>query len=379
MASYDQFRPPVLSVSLTALGVAAFAALFAFDMDAHAGEVPEGLSPFDEVNDRIARLGIPESLLAALGAPLTVGDLEKTAEILRTHDAWMRAVLDEYRWTMLYDAADRARYDQLKLAHEELQATLADIEAHKAELAKIEALEAKLLRAGTPPEVIRLRIDGLLEQHKLAHLREVRENLTQIYTAAHQVAYLETHGYVWVGGVAKPIEEVYGITFAQSDETKVPRRPARAFFEFFKVMNKETGWYPLVTEGHTGDPDRPTSGQHESQAHKDGRALDIIPRGAPMEPEKVYKTLIGAKGNEYFKILYEPGTQARAHVLIKEWAQRATREGHFETLSEAEAWFKSHIGHGKYTTGEHFHVVGQTGLGQYVDPEGPKRTTIAAR
>ncbi|MCL9972392.1 MAG: hypothetical protein NBV63_03245, partial [Candidatus Pacebacteria bacterium] len=158
MASYDQFRPPVASISFAALGVAACAALFAFDIDAHAGEVPEGLSPFDEVNDRVARLGIPESLLAALGAPLTVGDLEKTAEILRTHDAWMRAVLDEYRWTMLYDAADKARYDQLKIAHEELQATLADIEAHKAEFAKIEVLEQKLLDV-VDPKVLKIRID----------------------------------------------------------------------------------------------------------------------------------------------------------------------------------------------------------------------------
>jgi hypothetical protein len=379
MASYDQIPRPLASMSLAAFGVVALAALFAFDMEAHAGGVAEGLSPFDEVNERILRLKLPESLLAVLDAPLSVGDLEKTADILRAHDAWMQDVLEEYRWTMLYDDTDKAVYEQLLKAHEELQATLADIDAKKIELAKIDALEEKLLRAGVEPEVVRFRIDGLLEHHKIAHLREVRENLTQLYTAAHQMSYLQTHGYVWVGGVAKPIEEVFGIKFAQSDETQVPRRPARAFFEFFKVMNKETGWYPLVTEGHTGDPERPTSGQHESQAHKDGRALDIIPRGAPMEPEKVYRTLIGSKGNEYFKILYEPGSQARAQALIAEWSRRATEEGHFKSLSEAETWFKSHIGHGKYTTGEHFHVVGETGLGKYVDPEGPKRTTVAAR
>jgi len=380
MASQDQFRPPLASVSFTALSVAALATVFfAFDTDAHAGAVPEGLSPFDEVNDRIARLKLPESLLAALGTPLSVSDLEKTAEILKAHEVWMQTVLEEYRWTMRYDAADEVKYDQLTRAHKELQATLADIEAHKVELAEIEALERKLLPAGADPEALRLRIDGLLESMQFAHLREVRENLTQIYTAAHQVSYLQTHGYVWVGGVAKPIEEVFGIKFAQSNEAEVPRRPVRAFFEFFRVMNRETGWYPLVTEGHTGDLDNPTSGKHESIEHKDGRALDIIPKEAAMTPDKVYKLLLASRDNEYFRILYEPGTQARALALIDEWSARATKEGHFDSQSEAKTWFMKHIGHGKYTTGEHFHIVGKAGLGVAIDPNGPKTQTLAAR
>lgn len=368
------------------------AVFLCFDTEhALAEEASPRVSPYPEVDKRIAQVDIPKSVLAADGPMLTVPDIERTATELRRHEAWVQQVIEEYKWVMTTDPAAKEYYQKLCEAQAELHETLAAVDAKEGELREIFALQEKLIRAGADRDFVAARIDMLLEQKHISHLREVRANLAQVYTAAHQMSFLGTNGYVWVDGAPKSIADIFGFDFLQDNERNIPRRPARAFYEFFRVMNKETGWYPLFTEGHTGDAAHPTSySGHVSSEHKTGVAADIIPRSGSITDDGAYRILMGGKDNEYFRIRFEPGSDAAAKRLIDSFSARAVQDGHFKTVEAAHAWFHDRISHSsavfdehgrqvKGTTGQHFHVVGLGGLGAPLDPNGPPKSLIASR
>lgn len=389
------------------------AALLWFSIDsADAFEVEKypKVSPYPEVDKRIAGLDIPESIVHKYGPVLTIEDINRISAELRAHQEWVDKVVDEYKWVMTTDSGGVEQYKKLLQAQVELKETLADLQAQSAEIAKIAALQEKLVQpiefqpSGNPyldenrkhilidqQNAAKARIDKLLEGLGIDHLRDVKGNMTEVYTAAHQLSLVGTHGNVWVDGASRPFSSVFGVEFFQSNEDQIPRRPARAFFEFRNVMRETTGWDPMITEGHTGDPNNATSYKgHVSLEHKTGEAADIIPHGATVSDDGAYKLLMGSKGNEYFRIKFEPGSEAEVQRLINQFSERAVKEGKFLDEQSARAWFSKHIDHypGRFdpvtqkqisgTTGLHFHVVALGGLGHDIDPNGPAKV-IASR
>ncbi len=357
------------------------AAFLCFNVDsADAFEVEEypKVSPYPEVDKRIADLDIPESIVRELGPALTVEDIARITAQLKEHQEWVDKVVDEYKWVMTTDSSGVEQYKKLLQAQAELNETLADLKAQSAELAKIEKLRLQLLGAGAELPVINARIDGLLEHLKIDHLRHVKGNLAEVYTAAHQLSLVGTHGNVWVDGAARSIAEIFGVRFANADEVQIPRRASRAFYEFYQTMRDTTGQDPIIVEGHTGDLDRPTSGKHESYEHKVGTAADIVPADFSMTDDKVYQILMDSKDNPYYRIKYEPGSSGEVTAFINTFSSQAVADGHFKTEAEARKWFTEHLGHYKFTSGRHFHVVALGGLGHDIDPNGPAKV-IASR
>jgi hypothetical protein len=360
-------------------GALLLAVAFSFDADeAVASEPVPKVSPYPEVDKRIADLDFPESILEKYGPHLSVEDMVKLEQELRTHKEWVDKVVDEYKWVMTTDSSGVEQYQKLLQAQAELEETLADLKAQSAGLAKIEKLRLQLLGAGAELPVINARIDGLLEHLKIDHLRDVKGNMTEVYTAAHQLSLVGTHGNVWVDGAARSFTEVFGVRFANADEVQIPRRASRAFYEFYQTMRDATGQDPIIVEGHTGDLDRPTSGKHESYEHKVGTAADIVPADFSMTDDKVYKILMESKDNPYYRIKYEPGSSGEVTAFIDTFSSQAVTDGHFETEAEARKWFTSHLGHYTFTSGRHFHVVALGGLGHDIDPNGPAKV-IASR
>lgn len=340
------------------------------------------------VDERIERLNIPASILSENGPGLTVGDIDRLAAELHRHDVWIQQVIDEYKWSMTTDSDAEQKYHTLLKAQAELKETLASIDEHRTTLLEIAELEAQTTAAVQTTDAehelkterdtrralisqqgrdfVSRRIDSLIEELRIKHLRDVRGNLTEIYSAAHAISLLEERSLVFAGGVVKPIDSVYGIDFTGSDETKLPRRTARSVYEFFQ---DNPGMRMVVTEGHTGDPSRPVSYNIEARSagHKYGYAFDVDFLYAET-PKDVYTVLRNSEGDPRYVVEYHVKTAAECE-RVRAGVIKAALEDN-KTLAEAQQLAGQVKNYG-WVTGGHMHVVSTGKLGQPLDPNGP--------
>lgn len=320
---------------------------------------------FEKISARVARLELPSFFLGAEGSTLTSANLTRTHAIIREHISWMDAIITEYEYSMMTDG-NQSVYELkvLKESRNELLHLVDEIEDSDSQLNRAIQVLEETKRAGTEDARLASLTRELFRNEDLRHVFSTQGNLKNFYVAAHKISLLQEHGIVWVGGAPRNIDEVWGVRFTSDDEKNIPRRTARAMYEFFK-----DNWNAnlVTTEGHTGNLDRPTSyGGHKSAGHRFGYAFDVDCLHAET-PQDVYNVLKAS--NAYYEVRYEVNNESERRRMIHGVITCAVKDG--MSYDRAMYLAESRIRAFSNVTGGHFHVESTGRLGISINPDGP--------
>ena len=322
--------------------------------------------------EKVARERMPWSFIPDFfedveGAALSASSLSEMEHVITSHITWMDQVIAEYEHLMMTDGEYSIKeLERLKAARTELLYLLSDTRDQESELNEAIRSFDRALSGGADPEWVAAQCRMLMQDPKFAHVSSFSEGLKEFYMAAHKISLLEERGIVWVDGVTRPIDDVYGIDFTSSKETQIPRRTARAMFEFFQDNpNADL----VVTEGHTGDPSNPTSYKgHKSAGHRFGYSFDVDFQSGETH-KNIYDVLKNGEDDPTYDVRYEVKTAAERGRVIAGVVKCAMEDG--MSREEAQAFAERNIKAFPQVTGGHFHVEATGRIGSTIDPRGP--------